>query len=194
MSWEAFMKLAVWQGLVVGILGSSLALAQSSGVIEKIKITDGDLTCKQIYAEIGEMDKLMGVNKQTRDNASTANTAADVAQTALPAAAQAAAYAGNYAGAVGLAQALPFASIFGSVAKGVAKQQESSAAETLGNAKGRKEHLTGLFLQKGCKLSDVAPPAPAPATAAMPAVAPVVAADATPAAATATAAEAPKPQ
>lgn len=29
------------------------AWAQSSGIIERVKITDGELSCKQIYDEIG---------------------------------------------------------------------------------------------------------------------------------------------
>lgn len=152
----------IWTAAIFTIAFCPTAWAQSSGIIERVKITDGELSCKQIYDEIGQMDKVMGVAQGTRDASSTASTAADVAQAALPAAAQIAAQAGNYGGALGLAQALPFASLFGGVARGVAQQQQSSAQENLTNAKARKEHLTTLFLGKGCKLAEVTAPAATP--------------------------------
>lgn len=97
--------------------------------IERMKLTDSDLNCAQIHAEIGQMDTVMALNAQS---------------------------------AMG--------------------QQ----------ARARKEFLTGFFVQRGCKLSDIATtpattpataPATAPARVAPAAVAPVAAPPAVPAAA-----------
>ncbi|HQR04988.1 MAG: hypothetical protein JSR19_03515 [Proteobacteria bacterium] len=139
---------------LVAITLAPLALAEP---IERIKLTDNDLSCPDIYKEIGEMNKIMGVARDTRDGSSTTATAADVAQSSTGLAVQAAAASGSYGAAMGLAQAAPFIGLFGKVAKGVADSKEKESAERLGDAKARKEHLSGLFINKGCKVADLEP-------------------------------------
>jgi hypothetical protein len=160
--------------------------------IERMKLTDGDLTCPQIYAEVGEMEKVMGIAKDDKSASANTSAAAGMTQQATGVAVHAAAMSGSMGAAVGLAQAAPLLGLFGNVAKAAADSKEKESAERMADAKARKEHLTGLFVSKGCKLSDVRPAttvgtgagaqvatAPAPA-------APAAAAPAAPAAATST--------
>lgn len=138
--------------IAVTVLLPVLCPAQT---IEKIKLTDNELNCSQIYGEIGDMDKIIGSAKSTRDASATTSTAADVAQTAGGHAVQAAASAGNYGAALGLARAMPFVGMFGSVAKGVSETKQRESAEQFNDAKARKEHLTELFINRGCKMSEM---------------------------------------
>lgn len=152
--------------------------------IERMKLTDGDLTCPQIYVEVGEMEKIMGIAKDEKSASATTANAAGMTQQATGVAVHAAAMSGSMGAAVGLAQAAPLLGLFGNVAKAAADSKEKESAERMADAKARKEHLTGLFVGKGCKLSDVRPAtagtsggaqvatAAAPATPAAPAAAP----------------------
>lgn len=140
--------------LLLAVVFPFTCIAQA---IEKMKITDTELSCAQIYAEIGEMDKIIGDTKGTRDTSANTATAVDVAQQAGGHAANAAAMAGNYGGALGIARAMPFVGMFGSVAKGVSETKQRESGERLGEAKARKEHLTSLFIGKSCKASELKP-------------------------------------
>jgi len=140
---------------VVIVILSALSLTSIAQTIERVKLTDAELTCSQIYAEIDEMNKIMGIAKSDRDASATTATTAGLTQQATGVAVQAAAMSGSLGAAVGLAQAAPLLGLFGSATKGVADAKEKEAAERLGEAKARKEHLTGLFVSKNCKLSDV---------------------------------------
>jgi len=146
------MKLPTALAVAAAIAFSPAVLAQA---IERVKLTDNELSCGDIHSEIGEMNKLMGVARESRDGSSTAATAADVAQASTGLAVQAAVSSGSYGAALGLAQAAPFIGLFGNVAKGVAEAKQKESAERLGDAKARKEHLTGLFISKGCKVADL---------------------------------------
>lgn len=130
------------------------ALAQG---IDRVKLTDGDLTCPQIYVEIGDMDKIMGIAKDERSTSANTAAAAGMTQQATGVAVQAAAMSGSLGSALGLAQAAPLLGLFGSATKAVADSKEKESAERMTEAKARKEHLTGLFVSRNCKLSDVAP-------------------------------------
>lgn len=141
--------------MLTAVVALVLPIAASAQAIEKMKITDAELSCGQLYSEIGDMDRIIGVTKDSRDTSANTSTAVTVAQQAGGHAVHAAAVAGNYGAAAGLAQAMPFVGLFGSVAKGVADTQERASAERLADAKGRKEHLTGLFINKGCKASEL---------------------------------------
>ncbi|MCF8198085.1 MAG: hypothetical protein K9J42_04920 [Sulfuritalea sp.] len=132
-----------------------LPLAAHAQTIDKIKLTDSELTCTQIYAEIGEMDTIMGVSKESRDSSATAATTAGMTQQATGVAVHAAAMSGSLGAAVGLAQAAPLLGLFGSATKSVAEAKEKESGERMGEAKARKEHLTGLFVGKGCKVSEM---------------------------------------
>jgi hypothetical protein len=123
--------------------------------IERMKMTDGDLTCQQMFDEIKLMDMMAAqANAQAAapqaaaDNGVGSQVAGAVAQQAV---AQVAARGG-------------FGGLFGGLAQQAAQQAVTApppAAAPAGNpmlaqqAAGRKEHLTGLFLGKGCKMSDV---------------------------------------
>lgn len=130
------------------------ASAMQANAIDRIKITDSELSCIQLYTEIGEMDTLLGTAKDSRDASSSAATTADIASKSTGVAVHAAASAGSYGAAMGLAQAAPFIGLFGNVAKGVAAEKEKAASEEVADAKARKEHLTGLFISKSCKASE----------------------------------------
>lgn len=160
------------------LLAAGTACAQN---IERVKMTDNDLSCQQIYAEIGQMDGLIA-----RANQPVAMPAAAAAD---PNAGQGGAVAGQVVGAVaqtavarsggfggfggfgGLGGAL--GGMIGNIASQAGQQQaqqaaaqqqaaqQQAAAQQQQNAlvgqqaQGRKDHLTGLFLSKGCKMSDV---------------------------------------
>jgi hypothetical protein len=132
--------------------------------IERIKLTDSELTCPQIYAEIEDMNKVVGATRDERDTNANAAAAAGLTGEVTGAAVHAAAMSGSFGAAVGLAQAAPLLNLFGSATKTVASANEKASAERLADAKARKEHLTGLFVSKGCKLSDVKAAEAKPAT------------------------------
>lgn len=134
---------------------AAMPLMCMAQTIERVKLTDSELTCPQIYGEIDEMNKIMGVAKGERDASATTASTAGLTQQATGVAVQAAAMSGSLGAAVGLAQAAPLLGLFGSATKSVADAKEKDAAERLGEAKARKEHLTGLFVGKNCKLSDI---------------------------------------
>ncbi len=168
-----------------------LAAGVQAQTIERIKMTDNDLTCKQIYGEIGLMDGVIARANQPvavpaqaaaaapADNgqgaAIGAGVAGAVAQTAI---ANAAVRSGGFGGFGGFGGGL--GGMFGGIAQqAMASQaqqqaQQQAAAQAAAQqaqqqaqmqaqqnmlmgqqAQGRKEHLTGLFLSKGCKMSDV---------------------------------------
>jgi hypothetical protein len=62
------------------------AYAQPAGTapatIERVKITDNELSCAQIHAEIGDMDKAVADSKTVEDKEKTSATAAGAANTA----------------------------------------------------------------------------------------------------------------
>ena len=142
-------------------------------------MTDGDLTCQQLYAETVDMDAVMAKNKlapgavpaagsttsQTAGVATQAEGVANIAQGA----ATISAYTGSFGGFGAF-------SSLGSLIGGAAKMAQGSAAQQAatdavaqqkaiaeqqamtqmtGQAQARKEHVTGLFLSKGCKMSEI---------------------------------------
>ena len=153
----------------------SLAQAQS---IERVKLTDNDLSCQQIYTEIGTMDTFISLGGSQPAPAAVAqpapapdNNAAGL-QVASAMLGQVAARGGvgggfgNFLGGGG-SPAAGLGGLFGSLA-GAAQQaqqapaaapapaaQASQVAVLAQQAQGRKEHLTSLFLSRPCKVSDV---------------------------------------
>jgi hypothetical protein len=158
------------------------ALCAHAQTIERVKMTDNDLSCQQIYGEIGQMDKVMTMASQQQTAAAApagaqpdagnnvgGQVAGAVAQQALASAvAQNPGMLGNFGGFGG-----GLGSMFGGIAQqlaqgaaaqqsannGAAQQQAAAVQQSLAmqaqQAQGRKEHLTGLFLSKGCKMSDI---------------------------------------
>jgi hypothetical protein len=161
------------------ILTSLTATAQT---IERVKMTDGDLTCQQMYLETVDMDAVIAKNKTlpaaTASGSVTANQVAGVATQAEGAAniAQTAATVSAYSGGLGGFGAVVGLGALGSIFGGAAKIAQGSAAQkaaadaaaqqkvateqqamaqTAQQAQARKEHVSSLFLSKGCKMSEI---------------------------------------
>jgi hypothetical protein len=177
---HATRKITMKHTLLLGALAmatASLAHAQS---IERVKLTDNDLSCQQIYTEIGTMDTFISLGGSQPAPAAVAqpaaapdNNAAGI-QVASAMLGQVAARSGNGGGfgnflgggspAAGLGG---LGGMFGSLAAAAQQAQQppaaapqpaaqaSQVAVLAQQAQGRKEHLTSLFLSRPCKLSDV---------------------------------------
>ena len=66
-------------------LATNAAQAQQpapTGPIDRVKITDNELSCAQIHGEIGDMEKFVAQSKATEDKERTSATAAGAAGTA----------------------------------------------------------------------------------------------------------------
>lgn len=138
--------------------------------IERVRMTDNDLSCQQIYTESLQMDAVVARAAQpvaaVDPNANaTAQVAGAVAQAAVVNSAARSGFGGfgNFGGG----------SLLGGLLGGVAQQaatnnaqqqmanQQVAAQQAQQNgllaqqAQGRKEHLTGMFLSKGCKMADI---------------------------------------
>ena len=138
--------------------------------IERVRMTDNDLSCQQIYTESLQMDAVVARAVQpvaaVDPNANaTAQVAGAVAQAAVVNSAARSGFGGfgNFGGG----------SLLGGLLGGVAQQaatnnaqqqmanQQVAAQQAQQNgllaqqAQGRKEHLTGMFLSKGCKMADI---------------------------------------
>jgi len=160
---------------LIAVLVCAAAIGAQAQTIERMKMTDGDLTCQQIYTEIKQLDNVIAqANAQPQaaapapDNTVANQVAGAVAQQA---ATQVSARLGGFLGGGGggglfggVGASTPLGNLFGSAAQQVAQQAVAAPAPApaqLGNpalaqqAAGRKEHLTGLFLGKQCKMSDV---------------------------------------
>lgn len=155
---------------------AALLTSAHAQTIERVKMTDNDLNCQQIYTEITQMDSMIakagqaapGVQVASADGGSNVGgqVAGAVAQQALATAvAQNPGGFGSMFGGLGgmfgsLANmAAQTASAQQAAAAGAAQQQAAQAQQNNAlmaqQAQGRKEHLTGMFLSKGCKMSDV---------------------------------------
>jgi|GEM_PF-773615 len=147
--------------VLLGIaLATNAALAQQpapTGPIDRVKITDNELSCAQIHGEIGDMEKVVAQSKAAEDKERTSATAAGAAGTA----AEVAGRTGLFGAFGGVAGAL-FGQVATQTAAGAVQQTSAQsaqqAAERSKQAQARKEHLTGLFLAKDCKASDLNAP------------------------------------
>lgn len=162
----------------------ALALACISGgasaqMIERVKMTDNDLSCQQIFNEITQMDAMIARANQPVAAAAPAPTqdagnagagtaiAGAVAQQAIGQAAARSGF-GGFGGGFGSM----LGGVIGAAQSNAAQQQQQAAAQQAAaqqaaaqqqqqnalvgqQAQGRKEHLTGVFLAKGCKMSDI---------------------------------------
>lgn len=153
-------------------LGCCVAQAQT---IERVRMTDNDLTCQQIYTETVQMDAIVARAAQPVAPTAVADPNANVNATAQVAGAVAQAAVINSAARSGFGGfgSIGGGSFLGGLLGGVAQQAATSnAQQQVANqqlaaqqaqqnallsqqAQGRKEHLTTLFLGKGCKLADV---------------------------------------
>lgn len=148
------------------VLGAAAVQAQT---IERVKMSDNDLNCQQVYDEIKQMEAVV-----TRVSAPTAGAAADPAAGNSAMGAQVAGAVAQQALATGGFGGLGGFGGFGGMlsglvqAAGAQQAQQQAAAQQSGalqaqqnavlmqQAQGRKEHLTTVFLSKGCKMGDIA--------------------------------------
>lgn len=131
------------------------------GPIERVKLSDPEMSCPQIYGEVNQMDRIIAKETGDRDTGAAVAANAGLTQQAVGTAAHAAAMSGSVGSAVGLAQIAPLAGLFGNVAAANAQNEAAKSQERAQQARARKEHLTSLFIGKGCKLSEMQAGAPA---------------------------------
>jgi len=153
------------------VLLGTVAHAQS---IERVRMTDNDLSCQQIYNETVQMDAVMARGSQPVVPAATvidpnANTGVQVAGVVAQAAIVNSAARGGFGGFGGFGGGALLGGLLGGAAQQAATanaQQQASAQQQNAmqaqqvallaqQAQGRKEHLTTLFLSKGCKVGDM---------------------------------------
>jgi hypothetical protein len=129
------------------------AHAQTPAPIERIKITDNDLTCQQIFEERNSMDLAVVEAKNAQASGETTAVAGQAAEVAAEVA--------NRTGMFG-----SLGSVAGQLLGNVASKSAASATTQMGQqdaaqaaarerqALARKDQLTQLFLAKGCSASD----------------------------------------
>ncbi len=161
------------QTFALPILLAFFATGAAAQTIERVKMTDNDMTCQQIYNEIVQMDAVIARANQPVAPAAAApapeaNAAGGVGSALFGAVAQqAAGRSGGFGGFGGM-----LGGVLGAAQNNSAQQQQQAAAQQsaaqqaaaqqaqqnalLGQqAQGRKEHMTGVFLAKGCKMADI---------------------------------------
>ena len=125
-----------------------------TGSIERIKLGDHELSCAQVHAEVGQMEKLIVEAKAAEDKEKAMGSAASGAGAVADVAGKLGAF-GRLAGLGG--------SLFGQAAAqaGTGAVQKSSQeaaqqmAERARQAGARKEFLSAVFLAKECSASDL---------------------------------------
>ncbi|MFZ5502496.1 MAG: hypothetical protein ACOY3V_03025 [Pseudomonadota bacterium] len=144
-------------GRLLGSLLSILFITASANAetitIERIKITDNEMSCRQIYDELGAMDKHIADAKAVQASGETTATTGQAAGVAAEVASRTGLF-GQLGGLTG--------HLFGSLASKTAasvteqsgQQTAKQAAETERQALARKEHLTELFSVRGCQASN----------------------------------------
>jgi hypothetical protein len=148
------------------LLLSATVFAQAPAPIERVKITDNDLTCQAKYDELQGLDKTIAEAKATQSSGQTTATAGQAAGVA----AEVASRTGLFGSLGGLTGHL-LGTVASKTAANVAEQQgqmsAAQAAEREKQALARKEHLTQIFLAKGCSASDPSAPGKTPNAAIM---------------------------
>ncbi|MCX8086323.1 MAG: hypothetical protein N3C63_05395 [Rhodocyclaceae bacterium] len=135
-----------------------LPAAWAQAPIERVKITDGELTCRQIHDEHLAMDKIIAEAKAIQAEGEKTALAGQAGGVAAEVASRTGLFGqigglfGHIAGSVAAKTAADVAGQSGMKTAAQAKEREAQALA-------RKEHLTALFVAKGCKASD--PDAPA---------------------------------
>lgn len=150
-----------FSGVLAGlVLASTSAIAQQTAApapIDRVRMTDNELSCAQIHSESAEMDKIVAEAKALEDKQKTSATAAGAAGTA----AEIAGRTGLFGVIGGLGGAL-FGQAATQTAANVVQQSSSQSAQQAADrarqATARKEHLAGLFLARECKASDLLAP------------------------------------
>lgn len=135
-------------------LTALLSLHANAQSIERIKITDNDLNCRQIHDELGVMDKAIAEAKQAQASSETTTTAGQVGGVAAEVASRTGLF-GQVGGLFGHIAGTVAAKSAANVTEQTGKQGIQQSAEREKQALARKEHLTSIFLSRGCKTSDL---------------------------------------
>jgi len=147
---------------VAGILCITTPVLAQQAPIDRVKMTDNELSCAQLHAESAEMDKIIAEAKTAENDGNTtamAGTAGNVAT-------EVAARTGLF-GAIGGLTGQLLGQVAGKTAASAAQQSGQSTAQQAttraGQATARKEAVNTLFLNKGCNVADLNynPPSPA---------------------------------
>lgn len=154
----------------------ALPLAAAAQPIERVKITDADMNCQQMFDELGAMDKVIAETRTAQAEGQTTATAGQAAGVA----AEVASRTGLFGSLGGLGGHI-FGTVASKTAANVAEQSgQQSAAQAMERQKqagARKEHVTAMFVARGCSASDpsapprnpnAAVPMPAPASSLAP--------------------------
>lgn len=156
-------------------LTALISLSANAQNIERIKITDNDLSCRSIHDELGAMDQVIAEAKQAQASSETTTTAGQVGGAAAEVASRTGLF-GQVGGLFGHIAGTVVAKTAANVTEQTGKQGAQQGAEREKQALARKEHLSSIFLGRGCKSSDLDyKPASSPASAqpATPAAAPI---------------------
>jgi hypothetical protein len=136
----------------------SIAYAQSPEPIERVKITDNSLSCRQMFDEREAMDRAIVDAKAAQSSAQATATAGQAGGVATEVASRTGLF-GSLGGLAGHLLGTVAGKTAANAAEQSGQQDAAAAAEREKQASARKEHLTQLFLTKGCSAAD--PPAPA---------------------------------
>ena len=139
------------------VLVSTSAMAQQPASIDRIRMTDNELSCTQIHGEIGQMDKLVADAKAVEGKERTSATAAGAAGTAAEIAGRTGLF-GAFGGITGALFGQEATQTAAGAVQQTSNQSAQQAAERARQAQARKEYLASLFLAKECKTSDLDAP------------------------------------
>jgi len=135
-------------------LTALLCLSANAQNIERIRITDNDLSCRQVHDELGAMDKVIADAKQAQTSSETTATAGQVGGVAAEVASRTGLF-GQVGGLFGHIAGTVATKTAANVTEQSGKQGMQQSAEREKQALARKEHLTASFLSRGCKSSDL---------------------------------------
>ncbi|MBL8477874.1 MAG: hypothetical protein JNK59_01090 [Sterolibacteriaceae bacterium] len=168
------------RGLSASVLTlfSAIVFAQAPAPIERVKITDNDLTCLSAHNELQGMDKIVAEARAAQASGQDTATAGQAAGVAAEVASRTGLF-GSIGGLTGHLLGTVATKTAANVAEQQGQMNAAQAAEREKQALARKEHLTQIFLAKGCSASDPSAPGKAP-NAAAPVQAPTQAASAPP--------------
>ena len=134
-------------------LTAVFSLCANAQNMERIKITDNDLNCRQIHDELGAMDQAVADAKQAQASSVNTATAGQVGGVAAEVASRTGLF-GQVGGLFGHIAGTVASKTAANVTEQTGKQGAQQNADREKQALARKEHMTSTFLAKGCKSSD----------------------------------------
>ncbi|MBX3489068.1 MAG: hypothetical protein KF769_15590 [Parvibaculum sp.] len=122
-------------GTQAAMMGANAATAPAYAPISASQANDGNKSCEQLLAEIGEMDGIVAEANQSQSNAQLTNAGIGIAQSL-------GLHMGG-GGALSMIQA-------GGAAGQLTEQQRQQAQARAQQADVRRQVLTGIYQGKGC--------------------------------------------